>query len=105
MCPVGNAPLDCISVCLTLYDVFFRVFHYNCMGTTYSLPSTSMVVWMPQARVYDRGSSCLILRCLLVLDLRYLPVLTHCISSSVYGIMIDLCFTLIYMLQVKKYTV
>ena len=91
---------------VSLYKIVFLCFaHYSCMGTTYSLPSTSMVVLMPQARVYVLGSSCLTLRSLLVLDLRYLPVLTQSISSSVYGIMIDLCFTLIYMLQVKKYTV
>ena len=81
------------------------IMDYSCIGTTYSLPSTSIVVLMPQARVYVLGSSCLTFLCLLRLDLRYLPVLTQFISSSVYGIMIALCFTLIYMLQVKKYTV
>ena len=85
--------------------VFLCLAHYSCIGTTYSLPSTSIVVLMPQARVYVLGSSSLTFRCLLRLDLRYLPVLTQFISSSVYGIMIALCFTLIYMLQVKKYTV
>ena len=37
--------------------VFLCFAHYSCIGTMYSLPSTSMVVLMPHARVYSLGSS------------------------------------------------
>ena len=41
----------------SLYYVPFRVFHYNWTGTTYSLPSTSIVVLMPQHRCHNLSSS------------------------------------------------
>ena len=74
----------------------------------YFLPSTSMVVCMPQHLCHNLSSSswggCP--SAVRLLTLFFLAGLddSHSCSWSVY-IMIDLCFILIYMLQVKKYTV
>ena len=83
-----------------------RVGHHSCMGTMYSRPSTSMVVFMPQARVYVLGSSCFTLRSLLRFDLRYEPVVTQVISSSVYGIIgwcVPLFLTILSCCRSKRY--
>ena len=78
-----------VSISWTLDYVPFRVFHYNCIGTVYCLPSTSIVVLMPQHRCHNLSSSSwggwpsavwLLLLFFLLFEI-------HFISSSVYGIM------------------
>ena len=84
--------LDCVEQRTREYDAHehaygqYRVGHHSCMGTMYSRPSTSMVVRMPHALDQSLASSCFTLRSLLRFDLRYEPVVTQVISSSVYGI-------------------
>ena len=76
------------------------------MGTMYVLPSTSMVVLMPHALDQSLASSCFTLRCLLRFDLRYEPVVTQVISSSVYGIMfwiVPLFSTILSCCRSKRY--
>ena len=55
---VGCVPLsrslEHYIMCLSAYSI---IVCYNCMGTVYCLPSTSMVVRMPQHRCHSRSSS------------------------------------------------
>ena len=97
--------------CRSLYYVPFCVFHYNCTGTTYSLPSTSIVVLMPQARVgltnqwppLQSHSVCSTLRCLLVFDFLYfLGFVNHVCSSSVYIMSGDCSFVFATILSCSR---
>jgi len=42
--------VGCVTLSVSLY-------HYNCIGTVYCLPSTSIVVCMPQHRCHNLSSS------------------------------------------------
>ena len=110
MCPACTVPRDCISVCLTLYDVPLRVFHYSCMGTMYFLPSTSIVVCMPQQRCHNLSScscgadpSAVWLLTLFFFDLAGL--LNHWCSWSVYIMCwcVPLFYTILSCCRSKNY--
>jgi len=94
-----------LVLCRSLYYVPFCVFHYNCTGTTYVLPSTSIVVLMPQARVgltnqwppWQSHSVSSTRRSGFLFDFLYFRgLLNHSFSWSVYIILGVCSFVLLY---------